>query len=423
MNKMKKLFCFSIALLLVVSVSAIWAGGEQEAEKVEEKVALQMWSWRPEDVEEYNQILAEFESSNPDFDVTFKPFKNTDYPAILLTALEGGEGPDIMQLKSYGGLQVYTKYLVALEDKIPALRDFSETALSGARGREDNKIYGVPFATQGLGIYNNKKIFEEHGLTVPSTWSEFIETCKTLKESGAMPFANGGKDGWTLEVNFGVLGPNYYGANEFFEQVTNGDTTFTDPRFVKALEKTLEIKPYMPPGFMGVGYPDQRALFYNEQAAMYIGGAWEIGGFKRENPSIEFDIFPGPPEAAGETAYISGFCDGSYGMNKDTAHPAAAVEFLKFIASPEFGQRFSDLLAQLSTVPGVDPKDPQQKKFIELSENSTPYVMLVGFRWEEPSGSVVLQSNLQEMFQGTMSPEEVAAKVQEALEEWYEPFQ
>ena len=394
MIKMKKFFCLSIALSLVVSVSVIWAGGEQEAEEVEEKVTLEMWSWRPEDVEEYNEILPDFESNHPTIEVSFKPFKNTEYPAILLTALEGGEGPDIMQLKSYGGLQVYTKYLEALDDKIPSLGEFSETALSGARGREDNKIYGVPFATQGLAIYYNKKIFEEHGLAEPSTWSEFLETCRILKGSGVMPLANGGKDGWTLEVMFGVLGPNYYDANEFYEQVTKGETTFEDPRFVRALEKTLAVKPYMPPGFMGVGYPD-----------------------------LEFSIFPGLPEAEGETAYISGFCDGSYGMNKDTAHHTAALELLKFIASREFGQRFSDLLAQLSTVPGVEPRDPHQKKFIELSENLTPYIMLVGFRWEKPSGSVVLQSALQEMFQGTMSPEEVAAKVQEALEEWYEPFQ
>jgi len=422
MIKVNKFFYLSLSLMLIISVSVALAGGVQEAKEVEEKVSLEMWSWRPEDVEQYNQILTDFENTHPTIDVTFKPFKNTDYPSILLTALEGGEGPDVMQLKSYGGLQVYIKYLEALENKIPSLGEFSETALSGARGRVDNKIYGVPFATQYLGIYYNKKIFKEHGLVEPTTWGEFLETCKKLKDRGVMPLANGGKDGWTLEVLFGVLGPYFYGANDFYEEVTKGETTFEDPRFVKALEKTLDVKPYLPPGFMGVGYSDQRALFYNEQAAMYIGGAWEIGGFKQENPDIEFDIFPGLPETRGEKAYISGFCDGSYGMNKDTSYPAESLELLKFIASPDFGQRFSDLLAQLSTVPGVEPKDPQQKKFIELSKNSTPYIMLVGFRWETPSGSEVLQSTLQEMFQGNMTPAEVAAKVQEALEEWYEPF-
>jgi len=389
----------------------------------QEKVTLEMWSWRPEDADVYPEILAAFESTHPNIDVVFKPFKNTEYPSVLLTSLEAGEGPDIMQLKSYGGLQVYTKYLKALDGEIPALEGFTESALSGARGREDNVIYGVPFATQGLGIYYNTKIFEQHGISEPSTWDEFLAICQELQDNGVMPLANGGKDGWALEVVFAVVGPAFYGATDFYNAVTAGDTTFEDPAFVRALEKTLELKPYMPPGFMGVGYQDQRALFYNEQAAMCLAGAWEIGGFKRENPDLEFGIFAGPPEAEGEIAYVSSFTDGSYGMNKDTSHPAEALEFMTFLTSLEFGQPFTDLLAQLSCVPGVVCSDPQLNTFIELSANATPYITLCGFRWELPSGSVVIQGGLQEMFQGSLSPEEVASQLQEAMEEWYKPFQ
>jgi len=405
-----------IAVTLALSVIGI-VGLTQE------KVTLEMWSWRPEDADVYPAILAVFESTHPNIDVVFRPFKNTEYPTVLLTSLEAGEGPDIMQLKSYGGLQVYTKYLKALDNEIPALEGFAESDLAGARGRNDDMIYGVPFATQGLGIYYNTKIFEQYGLSEPSTWDEFLAICQELQDNGVIALANGGKDAWCLEVIFGVVGPAFYGATEFYNTLIKGDTTFEDPAFVRALEKTLELKPYMPPGFMGVGYQDQRALFYNEQAAMCLAGAWEVGGFKRENPDMEFSVFGSPPETEGEIVYISTFSDGSYGMNKDTSHPEEALEFLQFLASIEFGQPFTDLLAQLSSVPGVASSDAELNRFIELFVNPTPYIMLTGFRWEMPSGSEVLASGLQEMFQGSLSPKGVASQLQEAMEEWYEPFQ
>ncbi|OQY31724.1 MAG: hypothetical protein B6241_13255 [Spirochaetaceae bacterium 4572_59] len=54
--------------------------------------------------------------------------------------------------------------------------------------------------------------------------------------------ANGGKDGWTLEVLQGVICPNFYGANDFFNELTSGKTTFTDVRYKESLKKLLNLR-------------------------------------------------------------------------------------------------------------------------------------------------------------------------------------
>ena len=50
-------------------------------------------------------------------------------------------------------------------------------------------------------------------------------------------------------------------------------------------------------------------------------------------------------------------------------------------------------------------------------------MMLVGFRWQAPTGSTLLQSALQGMMAGTKTPEQVGDEVTKGLSAWFEPFQ
>ncbi len=91
--------------------------------------------------------------------------------------------------------------------------------------------------------------------------------------------------------------------------------------------------------------------------------------------------------------------DGSYGINAVTKHKTECLKFINFLASLEYGQMFADELSQPSAIPGVKPKHPVLAEMLSLAENkSTPHLMVVGFRFEQPSGSTLLQTSLQAMF-------------------------
>jgi len=407
-----------VVLLLVASLFPRAASGQGA-------VKLTFWSWRVEDKWAYDRMIRVFQQKNPGIAVEFIPFKQTEYNTILSSALTAGKGPDIIHLRAYGGLETFTApgFIAPLDfETVPELRTFSRTILEGARGRKDGKIYGVPFATQTLVIYYNKKIFARDNLAVPKTWDEFLALLKTLKDRGVLPLANGGKDGWTLEVLAGVIAPNFYGGTTFFDAVTRGQTSFKDPAFTGALARLLELRPYMHPNFMGVDYATMQQLFINEQAAMFIGGSWEIGFFRAQNRNLDFDVFAAPPLKAGQTPWVSSFNDGNYGINARTPYLEAALKFIRFTATREFGQMFTDLLAQTSAVPGVVIKDPVLKHVQELNRKATPYVMLVGFRWQAPTGSTLLQSGLQAMMAGTKTPEQVGEEVTRGLSVWFDAF-
>lgn len=417
----------SMCLFALMGLSMLIASGNSEQGEAGDgdRTKLNFWSWRTEDVEVYDELIGIFEAKNPGIDVTFTAYKNTEYNTILSAALKGGSGPDIIHLKAYGGLETFAKpgYLTPLDDKIPQLAKFSETSLGGVKSISDGNIYGVPFASQTLVIYYNKDMYSELGLKIPETWDEFLANLEIIKSAGYTALANGGKDGWTLEVLQGVMGPNFYGANAYFNEITSGKTDFTDARYQKSFDRLLELRPYMPELFMGIGYTDMQMLFINEMAGHFIGGSWEAGYFSKENPDLDFDVFAGPVAKKGDTRYVSSFVDGSFGMASTTKDPDAATLFLKFMASTEAGQFLADNLRQKSDVPGVKFNDPFLEKIGELNVNSTPYLTLVGFRYEQPTGSALIQSALQGMMADSIDSKEVAKQIQDGVATWYKPFQ
>ncbi len=388
-------------------------------------VKLTFWSWRVEDKWAYDKMIQVFEQRNPGIQVEFVPFKQTEYNTILSSALTGGKGPDIIHLRAYGGLETFSAagFVAPLDfDTVPELKTFSRQMLDGARGRKDGKLYGVPFASQTIVVYYNKKIFSQAGVSIPKSWDEFLSVCKTLKDKGVVPIANGAKEGWTLELMAGAVAPNFYGGTVFYDAVTSGHTSFKDPTYTNALARMLELRPYMHPNFMGVDYATMQQLFLNEQAAMFMGGSWEIGFFKAQNKALDFDVFATPPLRGGQVPWVSSFNDGNYGINARTPSLDAALKFIRFTATREFGQMFTDMLAQTSAVPGVVITDPILKHVQEMNRKATPYMMLVGFRWQAPTGSTLLQSALQGMMAGQKTPEQVGDEVTRGLSAWFEPF-
>ncbi len=409
--------------LIVLIALAVLVLGASTA--MAEKINLTFWSWRTEDVQAYEKFIAEFNSKYPDINVEFVAYRNTEYNTILATALQAGSGPDIIHLRAYGGMEPLAKagYLMLLDDEIPALKGFGREVLLGATNREDGKIYGVPFAVQTIQVLYNKAIFEKLGLEEPATWDELIEIAAKAKAGGYIPFANGGKEGWTLETFFGAVAPTYYGGNTFFNEVVAGNATFTDPRLEASIEKMLELRPYLPDQYMGVGYTDMQMLFAQEMAAMFLAGSYELGTLAQMNPTLEVGAFVVPPMVESEPKYITMYVDGSYGANAATKHPEEALAFLRFLASKEYGAMFTDTLQQISAVPGVKPSDALLAEIVSMMEESaTPYLMLTAFRYGQPSGSTLLQNELQGVFAGEISLDEALANIQAGLATWHVPF-
>jgi len=386
---------------------------------------LTFWSWRQEDKAQYEQFIDAFEAENPGITVKFEAFEATNYNTILSTALAGGTGPDLMMVRAYGGMETLSGagYLLPLDaEKIPALADFSPESLAAETQRSDKIIYAVPFASQTQFVIYNKALFAANGVEEPQTWAEFIAACETLKAAGIMPFANGTATAWQNETIVGALVSSIMGK-DFYQDLMAEKTDFTDPRYIDALEHLKQITAYFPDGFIGLDYPSAQQLFSSGMAAMFAGGSYEIATFKGQNPDLDIGVFAAPGESADDDKLVAIYFDGGYAANAKTGHQEAALKFLNYLASKEFGQAFADELSNISTVPGVEFKDPLLAEVSELNKNAIPYLMLASFRYGEPTGSVLLQAEVQKMLDDKATPEEVGQAVTDGIAAWYAPFQ
>ncbi len=415
MNRQKTLLSMLIITLFMLSSVGF----------AQDDVTVTVWSWRTEDEDAYNEIFDVFEEANPGITVEFVPFVNTEYNNILATGLTGEGGPDVVQLRAYGGVQplIEAGQLMPLDGDISSLENFTDLILKGATGREDGRIYGVPFGVQALGAFYNVGVFDELGLSEPTTWDELIATLDALAEAGFIPIGNPALDTWMLPILHDTVAAPRYGGPEFQAAILAGETDFTDENYVASIAVLQDLQPYLPLDVVGVGYNDARTLFISELSGIFIGGSFEIGFWQNEAPDIEVGMFMIPPPPDSLTgSLVPSWMDGSYGVNAMTDAPEAAMTLVEWMGTPEFGQLFSDKIKQISPVTGVTPNEPLLAEFAEgMAENPASYLTLVEFRYGDPSGSTVLGNEIQRMYLGEVSPEEVADALQMGIAQWFVP--
>ncbi len=412
---MRKRLAGLAALLGVFSLG----GGVARAENIT------FWTWRQEDKGAYTKLFAEFTTAHPGIHVRFRAFPPAQYQTIVSTALAGGKGPDVLHTRAYGGLEQLATpgYLVELTPQNdPELANLPASARAALAVRSTGKIYSFAFSSQTLGILVNRQILAAAKVPEPGTWAEFIAACKAIKAAGKICIANGTATGWMDEVLAGDLtGPML--GKQFFKDVVAGKTTFKDPAYTAALGRLLALRPYMPPGYTGIDYPTAQQLFLSGRAAMFIGGSWEIANFRRQNPKLAMDFMAPPAPAANRPRLVSTFYDGGYAVVHASKHQQAALALVRFMGTKTFGDQLGAMLGDVSPIKGVKLADPTLAKVAAMASESVPYIMAVSFRYENPTGSELLQGALQKMLAGSMTPEQVGATVTEGIARYYKPFQ
>lgn len=429
MKQMNK-WLFLFLLLLVVALvgcssdkkSTSSTTPDKEDKGNTEKVSLTIGSWRTEDVAKYEKVIALFNEQHPDINIAFNPTKNTEYNTVLNTALQAGEGPDIFHLRPYAaGLKLAEAGYVEKITGLKGLDAYPEEALIASCDQEGNQ-YGVPINLSSTQFFYNKKIFKDNNLEIPTTWDEFIALNDKLLEKGITPIAMGTKEGWLLSLLHGIVGPAIYEGNDFYQAVLAGEKDFTDPKFIESIQVMNDLKKYFPANSEGLGMDDIRTLFALGDAAMFPLGSWEIPVVLEMNPDLDLGYFPIPSKAGNKT--VTTWVDGSFAINANSKHKDAAKLFLEFLTTKEFGELFVKEFSMISAIPGITSDNALLNDISKSTENeATPYMWVTNFTGGDPTTKSLLESELQGMYLGQVTPEEVAKKVQENAKTWFTPFQ
>ena len=209
----------------------------------------------------------------------------------------------------------------------------------------DGAIYSVREQIEGVGFWYNEALFAEAGAKVPSewsTWADFNEAVDALVAAGITPF--GLNAGWPTNILLAGYSQRSEASREFYlggKAVESfDDETFKESiAFMQAnvLQK-IDAANFGPGGDSDEAY---RSEFFAGNTAMLFNGVWDAGGSvdcAAGAENIKPAVFP-TDEAGKKAALLSGGCGFVIGSHLDEAQTAAAVEFVKYMTSPEIAAR------------------------------------------------------------------------------------
>ncbi len=411
-----------------VTTTAGSGGATETTAAAGETVELTIESWRNDDLAIWQDtIIPAFESQNPNIKVSFAPTAPAEYNGVLGARLEGGTAGDLITCRPFdASLDLFDAgYLASLND-LGGMANFGDVAKSAWITDDGSDVFCVPMASVIHGFIYNADIFEELGLSEPTTEAEFYAVLDAVKADGTYEaLAMGSADQWEgATMGFQNIGPNYWGGEAGRNALIDGSQKLTDAAYVDTLAALATWADYMPNGYEAIAYPDSQNLFTLGEAAIYPSGSWEIGLFN-EQADFEMGAFSPPVQNSGDTCYISDHTDIALGMNAASPHAAEAQVFLDWVASPEFSALYANALPgffSLANEP-VTLDDPLAQEFVswrgecESTIRNSYQILSRG----EPNLENEMWAVSASVLNGTLTPADAAQRLQDGLDSWYTP--
>jgi raffinose/stachyose/melibiose transport system substrate-binding protein len=149
------------------------------------------------------KYIAAFEKANPDITVKLDTQPaGTQGDNLTKTKLSTGDMDDVFFYNDGSLLQALDpdQQLVDLSDQswVKGLTSDFKKVVSTDKG-----LYGAPVGTSFAGgVLYNKKVYDKLGLTVPTTWDEFMANSKTIQEKdpSVTPILQTYGDDWTAQL-------------------------------------------------------------------------------------------------------------------------------------------------------------------------------------------------------------------------------
>lgn len=271
---------------------------------------------------------------------------------VLQTKFATDDLPDIIQVYKPQWVEAYANgldKLVELGD-LESLSEYDENILNGTFFYDD-KLYAMPVDSVVLsGVFYNKKVFEEAGVSIPQTWDEMLDVCETLKAKGIVPVYYSGKDAWSVQpptISGMVSDAADLGIDTFelMYRINTNKMKYSDcPNFVDVIARTKELIDlgYVNETYLSDTVDNAHQALADGTAAMYINGTWCADNIQQKFPEASDDIGAFAMPTPDGDNYINVFTPYSLALTTQCKNVELGKKAINFIASSEAQQIYAD---------------------------------------------------------------------------------
>lgn len=314
--------------------------------------------------EALKKIGADFnaKSTTSEVAVVQRPGNDVTDSSSLITAVRGGQGPDVYLLDRFIVAERAANGL--LEDLTPMLEKAGEdadltkkyVAFSAAEATYQNKVYAKPFDTDVRAMFYNKKMFTDAGIDIspldstkgPMTYDAFAELANKLNKDDGRNFSQVGYIPYFAQAG-SIYTDGFAWGGQFFDY-QNCKVTPDNDKVVAAatwgqdyINKLGADKLYafaqkaMLPNSAPTDSP-----FNQKRLGAMISGNWEFQGFKKYLPGVDIGYTYIPVPKAGDPSIT--WAGGWSGVIPQGAKNAdGGFEFVQYLTGPEGSRTYTTM--------------------------------------------------------------------------------
>lgn len=395
-------------------------GGEApapaEGGKKHEGVELTYWSmWSSNEPQgQALQQAAEAFEAETGAKIKFE-WKGRETKNILSSALEAQERFDMFEDDYTRIAKNYVNYIADL------------TAMAEEAGYAD-KSYAVfnnqatewagflPCVTEQPsvgGVFYNKDILADCGITPPTTWAEFMTACQTMKDKGYQPLA---LDSTYAPFLFGYHLSRHIGQPAVEELATNGGWS-SNPGVIKAGQEMID---FVNAGYLADGAPDeypasQNKMGLTEKVAMVVCANYITSEVNiNTGTELNWGLFAYPTVEGGADDSSTFAGANSIAITKYSENPQAAFDFAVFLTTGQHGQNMADLALSIPADPNNTAPAVQNGTTEVLVNTTAPLSWNMGLNANADKISVI-QEVIVKLYEGSYATGEDFAKALDAL--------
>lgn len=297
----------------------------------------------PHRVERIQMLIDEFNAANPDITVSQEPQNWGEIYAKAPAALAAGTGPDMLFaipdfapiLKEMGALTSVADFVSELD----ADHDFVDSTVEAYS--YDDGVWAVPLYNMTLNLWYRKSVFEEAGISVPTSWDEWRAAAETLTADGRFGMGlPANKQLYTDQTVYSVMVNG--GASELYN--ADGTLRFDNPETVAAYDFYNSMMEFSPPDATSWTWGEAEACFASASCGMVMQFT-VISTYENqaEGDAADLGVAAIPTRDGSDDNATIAYANAVMLLSQEDAEREASKAFIRFLLEPENYGRFLNM--------------------------------------------------------------------------------
>lgn len=226
----------------------------------------------------------------------------------------------------------------------------------------------LPYSVTAASVIYNRRIFEENGLEVPTTWEELLSVCETLQAADIIPIYGTFLDPWTIAQGlFDYTVGGMVDVRDFYtkmgaigEDVGPDSEVSFQKTLLEPVQRMGELLAFVNPDASNRAYGDGNTAMAQGKAAMYFQGPWALGEIEKAGTDLDLGTFPLPMTDDPADLKVRVNIDLSLWIPEAADEQDGAREFLQYLMRPEVQDPYNAQFLAFGTTTNAPPVTDQR---------------------------------------------------------------